>query len=85
MNVLFNEDEEYSSVEQIFKITVGGTIVKNKSESKSNSKSKSKTKTVIKKRYWSKCGLSPDKKRIVSIAQPSKYLLILDISLKISF
>lgn len=73
MNVLFNEDEEYSSVEQTFKITVGGIIVKNKSESKSNSKSKSKTKTVIKKRYWSKCGLSPDKKRIVSIAQPSGY------------
>ena len=85
MDIQFAGDEEYLESSVTININVGGTLpvqktttnnprddptIKN-SGSKTTAKTKKKTKTV--KKYWTKCGLSPDKKHkhVVSIAQPS--------------
>ena len=84
MAISFYGDEEYLETSVTVNVNVGGTIpaqnlaVNNtrddptiSSSSKTTSKTNKKTKKV--KQYWTKCGLSPDKKhkQIVSIAQPS--------------
>lgn len=82
MDVHFYGDEEFEESSLTIRIHVSGTIEKpvaktNKTENKTKTKTvktnKAKYKTKVVKKYWTKCGLSPDKKhrKIVSIARPS--------------
>ena len=82
MDVHFYGDEEFEESSLTIRIHVSGTIEKpvaktNKTENKTKTKTvktnKVKYKTKVVKSYWTKCGLSPDKKhrKIVSIARPS--------------
>lgn len=80
----FGGDDTYEASTEEYHINVGGTITipetpeksakktTNKT-TKSNKKSKKKTKTVKVKRYWTRYGLSPDKKHkyICAIGRPS--------------
>lgn len=76
MHIAFYGDEEYLESDITVTVNVGGTLpvpveTTTSTKSKTTKKSKTKTKTKTVKSYWTKCGLSPDKKQIVSIAQPS--------------
>ena len=75
IDINFGGDEEFGESTASVKINVGGTkevkktATKTSTKTKTTAKTSNKTKTV--KTYWTKCGLSPDKKKIISIAQPS--------------
>ena len=82
MDIHFYGDEEFEESSLTIRIHVSGTIEKpvaktNKTENKTKTKTvktnKVKYKTKVVKSYWTKCGLSPDKKhkKIVAIARPS--------------
>ena len=80
MDIHFYGDEEFDESSLTIRIHVGGTLPKpvtqsNKTSTKTKTtkKNKTKTKTKVVKSYWTKCGLSPDKKhkKIVAIARPS--------------
>ena len=80
MDISFVGDEEYEESTITIQINVGGTLpvpvkktTPKKKKSKTTKKKKTKTKKKVVKEYWTKCGLSPDKKhaKVVSIAQPS--------------
>lgn len=80
MDISFVGDEEYEESSITISINVGGTIPapapKKKTttkKKKSKTTKKKKTKKKVVKEYWTKCGLSPDKKhtKIVSVAQPN--------------
>ena len=68
MVVMFTGDEKYESTQATFYVNVGGKKKTATTSGGSTTKNK-KTKKVTK--YWTKCGLSPNKKQIVAIAQPS--------------
>lgn len=70
IEVNFGGDVEYTSSNASFEVNVSGEIVKPKTTTPKTTP-KTSTKYTTKKRYWTKCGISPDKKEIVSIAQPS--------------
>ena len=69
IEVNFGGDVEYSSSSASFEINVSGEVPKPKTSTSSAKNSTAQYTT--KKRYWTKCGISPDKKQIVAIAQPS--------------
>ena len=83
IDIQFTGDEEYLESSVTINVNVGGTLpvqlstTNNPREDNTLSKTTNKTSTGKKtkkvKQYWTKCGLSPDKKhkQIVSIAQPS--------------
>ena len=78
ISIQYGGDEEYLDATSSIDVNVYGTLETvdtperaSKSQSSSSNNSSSKYKTVTKKTYWTKCGVSPDKKQIVSIAQPS--------------
>ena len=72
IEVQFGGDIEYTSSTASFEIHVSGEIVKPKTTTTTaKTTPKTSTKYTTKKRYWTKCGISPDKKTIVAIAQPS--------------
>lgn len=73
IDIYFGGDEEYLESTHTIDVNVGGTIPQpqqktNTSHSNTNS-NKNKTETV--KKYWTKCGRSPDGKQLVSVARPS--------------
>ena len=76
IDVQFGGDELYNSCQITSNIVVNGTKevpaqMTKATQAKTTAKTSTKTKTV--KTYWTKCGLSPDKKhtKLVSIAKPS--------------
>lgn len=76
VTITYGGDEEYLDCSLTITVNVYGTLEtvetptrETKSTTTSSSSSNTTTKTV--KTYWTKCGLSPDKKKIISIAQPS--------------
>ena len=77
IDIHFNGDEEYDASQLTVNILVSGTkevpaqMTTSSTNAKTTAKTSTKTKTV--KTYWTKCGLSPDKKHkeIVSVAKPS--------------
>jgi len=77
IDITFGGDVVYGSSANSVSVNVSGTIVKKSkktdksSASKKSKVSKNKTKTKIVKRFWGKCGQSPDKKQVISISQPS--------------
>lgn len=80
VEIKFGGDAEYEETSLTIEVNVSGTIQK-ANQTKNTSKTKTTTKTIKSKTtskttktiktYWSKCGLSPDKKQIIAIAQPS--------------
>ena len=64
VEVNFGGDIEYTSSSATFEVNISG-----KTPEKEETSTTKKTKKV--KRYWTKCGVSPDKKEVVAIAQPS--------------
>ena len=75
IEITYGGDEEYLETSLTIEANVYGTLETvetpkraTKSQTTTNN-SNTTTKTV--KTYWTKCGISPDKKQIVSIAQPS--------------
>lgn len=71
IEVNFGGDVEYSSSSANFEINVTGVIEKSKTTKTNKGKTSSTTQYTTKKRFWTKCGISPDKNQIVAIAQPS--------------
>ena len=75
IEIYYPGDDEYSDASTTVQCSIGGTLeVATTSSNKKKNKSKtSKTKTKKVTTYWTKCGLSPDKKHkeIISIAKPS--------------
>lgn len=82
LSVYYGGDELYEPVNATFDVSVGGTLPEPvekttpkaiKTVSKTATKKDKTVKTKKEKIFWSKCGLSPDKKhkQIISIAQPS--------------
>lgn len=74
VEINFGGDAEYEETTLTIEVNVSGTVEKKKNTTKKKTSSKNKTtgkKTVTKKRYWTKCGLSPDKKQVVAVAKPS--------------
>lgn len=76
VSVHYGGDELYEPVTATFDVSIGGTLPEVKTTKKATKKTtrktsrkKKKTKTI--KTYWSKCGISPDKKKITAISQPS--------------
>ena len=79
----FGGDELYEPSSSTFKVNVSGKIVKqtktvskttkatSKNTTTKKSSTKANTKKVVTKKYWTKCGLSPDRKQVISISQPS--------------
>lgn len=67
----YGGDIEYAPATATYTVNVyGKTVKKDKTVEKTSAKkTKKKYKTV--KTYWTKCGLSPDKKKIRAISQPS--------------
>ena len=67
----YGGDIEYTPATAIYSVVVSGKkTTQDKTTAKSTPK-KDKKKYKIVKTYWTKCGLSPDKKEIIAIAQPS--------------
>jgi len=73
IDINFAGDEEYSEANLTVKVNVHGykEVIKEVTTNPSKSKTTSTKKTKTVKTYWTKCGVSPDKKTIISIAQPS--------------
>ena len=78
IDIQYGGDEEFLDCNSTIDVNCYGTLEtvetpkrdsSTSSSSSSSSSSKTKTKTV--KTYWTKCGVSPDKKQVVAIAQPS--------------
>ena len=68
----FGGDIEYSPCTEIFDINISGKkTTTDKTAAKSTPKKANKKKYKTVKTYWTKCGLSPDKKQIIAISQPS--------------
>ena len=76
IDIQYGGDEEYLDCSSSIIVNVYGTLETvdtptRASSSSSNSSSNSSTTYTTKKTYWTKCGLSPDKKQVVAVAQPS--------------
>ena len=76
VDIRFGGDELYMESLLTIKVNVSGTrevaakmTERPKAKTTTTNKTTTKTKTVT--TYWTKCGLSPDKKKIISVAQPS--------------
>lgn len=74
IDISFGGDEEYSECSLTVEVNVSGVKEVPKTVTTTNTKAKTvkkNTKTKKVKTYYTKCGVSPDKKTIVAIAQPS--------------
>ena len=77
IDIQFMGDEEYEESNLIVTVNVDGTIPQPATTTNNNTSTRSRTVTTKNKKtittYWTKCGLSPDKKHkeIVAIAKPS--------------
>lgn len=77
IDIQYGGDEEYLDCSSSIDVNVYGTLetvdtpTRATASSSSNSSSNSSTTYTTKKTYWTKCGLSPDKKQVVAVAQPS--------------
>ena len=69
-DISFGGDEEYAETTLSIYVSVNGKIPVKKTK-KTTNKNKNTKKTVTKTTYWSKYGLSPDKKKILAIGRPS--------------
>ena len=67
----YGGDIEYAPTTTTFTVNVHGTTVKKDTTVAKSTPKKEKKKYKTVKTYWTKCGLSPDKKTIIAISQPS--------------
>ena len=71
IDISFGGDAEYEETSITVEVNVSGTIEQPKTNT-TGTKNKTTTKnTSTKKTYWSKCGVSPDKKKVIAVAKPS--------------
>ena len=68
VEIHFGGDVEYTESSLTVEVSVGGTYEKNKNKNKNLNKNRV-TSTV--KRFWSKCGKSPDNKKVIGIGHYS--------------
>ena len=76
IEIQYGGDEEFLESSITIDINVYGTLEtvttpKRNTKSKTTTTNNTGTTTKTVKTYWTKCGISPDKKQIVSVAQPS--------------
>jgi hypothetical protein len=76
IDIQYGGDEEYLDAVSSIDVNVYGTLetvdtLERASKTQSTSSNSTKYKTVTKTTYWTKCGISPDKKQVVAIARPS--------------
>jgi hypothetical protein len=72
IDIRFGGDVEYTESSLTVEVSVGGTIEKNKNKNTTTSKTtKTTSNTKAKKRFWTKCGVSPDKKKVIGIGHYS--------------
>ena len=75
IDIQYGGDEEFLDCNSTIDVNCYGTLetveTPNRSSTSNNNSNSSSTKTKTVKTYWTKCGVSPDKKQVVAIAQPS--------------
>lgn len=73
VEINFPGDVEYSACSASYNVNIAGKVVTSTTTSSKNKTTQATTKKKTVKQYWTKCGLSPNKKEIVAVAKHSGY------------